>query len=395
MEDREFDQSAMGSLVYNAARVIGERLIEQDPQDLSVFGLDKPQAKATAKYDDGTTAVFLLGNKTPAGNTYYMMTQGGDRVVTVWMNVGNSYLNKADALLAKEKLTLTLEDVDTVKVVKKGETIVEATTLGVDSRISITAWMIVQPWKRSVDTTALDTYLNSMLALQMSSVVEGKPADLAKYGLDNPEYEIIISGNGKTDHVLIGADMDGSYAYAKFAEGSTVYTVSKSSLEFTKTSAYKLMDKMILLVNIASTVGLEFQGLGQQGKLVIEHKPSLDDEGNVRKDGNGNPMNDQFFTIGGKDVEDKVARYFYQTCIGLSTHSLVKVGWQPSGEPVAVLTYTRNTDPTKITIEFMAYDKDFYAVRMDGQTHFLIKQEKVQRVADDLAKLKAGELTVP
>jgi hypothetical protein len=396
-EDMALDQTVATSLFFDVANVTGERLIEQtSAANLATYGLDKPQAKATAKYTDGTSAVFLLGNVTSTGNTYYLMKQGDPRVITIWMNVGTAFLANYDTLLEKEKINLTQEEIDTVKVLKDGKPALELTTVGVDSKVSISPWMIMQPWKRSVDGTELDTYLKAIVAVAVGDVVEGKPADLAKYGLDKPKFDITISGKGKSSELLVGSAKDDSYTYIKFADRSTVYVVPTSSLTFTGTSAYKLMDKMIILVNISSALGVEFKGLGQDGKLVINQKPSLDDKGVKKVDGNGNPMYDQTFTLDNKPVEDKVARYFYQTCIGLSTHSLVDEGWKPTSEaPVAVLTYYRNTDPTEIKIEFLPYDKDFYAVRMNGGTYFLITQEKVQKVADDMAKLKAGTLTVP
>ena len=395
MESGDFNQTTLSSLVYNAAFVTGERMIEQNPKDLSVYGLDKPQAKATAKYTDGKSNVFLVGDMSPAGDTYYMMVEGGDKVFTVWMNVGNSYLKTPDSMLNIQKIQLTQEEIQSVTVLKKGEPVLEMTNQTHEKDVSLSPWRIIKPWKRSVDTDALNTYLQAILAVSMNSVVEGDAKDLAKYGLDHPEYDVTISGEKKSDQLLFGKAADSYNTYVKFANSNTVYTMSTNLMDFTKTTAYKLMDKMILLVNIPSAVGVEFNGLGVSGKLNIEHKVSLDTNGKEKLDGNGNKVYDQLFTIDGKTVEDKVARYFYQTCIGLQTHSLVKEGWVPTGAPVAVLTYSRNTDPKTITIEFMAYDSDFYAVRMEDGAHFLIKKEKVQKVADDMKLLKAGELTVP
>lgn len=396
-ESLALDQTAAGDVFYNAASIIGEKLIGQNFSDLSPYGLDKPQAKVVAKYTDGTTATYLVGSMTSAGNTYYFMKQGDPRVITVWMNIGTTYLNSADALLQKQKIQLAQEDIEHVKVVKDGVTTVELSSTEPEGKVSISPWLIVKPWRRAVDSTELDTFLKAVIAVSMGDVVEGNPTDLSKYGLDKPKYDVTISGKGKTDELLIGADKDTTYTYVKFASNPTVYTVDKSTLTFVSTSAYKLMDKMIILVNISSALGVEFQGFGQQGKMVIEQVLQTDDTGATKKDTNGNPVYDQKFTVNGTAVDDKVARYFYQICIGLATHSQIDPAKVPAAgtTPLATLTYTRNADPKEIKIEFLPYDEDFYAVRMDGSTDFLITQDQVKTVADDLAKLEAGTLTVP
>lgn len=395
MEGIALDQGLVKSVLSNAASITGQTAIEQNPKDLSIYGLDKPQATVTAKYKDGKTNVFLLGNETSSGQSDYFMVQGGSWVVTVSPYVGSAFLNLKEWMMVKGTLPLTQDDVETVKMLKKGDVVMEITTLAPESKVSISPWTIIQPWKRSVDSQAFDAFLQAILKVQPGEVVDGDATDLAKYGLDKPEYDLILSGKGKSEELLIGKDRDETYTYVKIAGSNMVYVVDKSSLDFTSTSAYKLMDKMIILVNITNALGIEFNGLGQHGKMVIDQKPSVDDKGVAKKDGNGNPMYDQTFSINGNPIEDKVARYFYQTCIGLSTHSMVKEGWQPSGDPVATLTYTRTTEPSTITIDFMNYDKDFYAVRMNGGTYFLIKQSSVKKVANDLGQLIAGTLTVP
>ena len=390
----QFDQTTMGSLFYNAAAVSGD-LVEENPADLAKYGLASPQAKVTAKYSDGQSNVFLLGDKSVAGNTYYLMKQGDNKVIMVWMNIGNSYLAKPDSMLVKDKFTVTQEEIESVTVLENGQTTLEMTTLSQNKGVSISPWAIVKPWKRSVDSEELSTFLTAILGVEMGDIVEGDARDLAKYGLDKPQYDMTISGKGKADRLLIGNKKDSNYFYVKFSRSNTVYTVSASSLEFTKTTAYKLMDKMIILVNITNATGVEFQGFGQHARLDIEQKPTLDEKGEKKLDANGNQMYDQVFTVDGKPMDDKASRAYYQRCIGLATHSLIPEGWKPSGDPVAVLTYTRNEEPRVIKIEFMAYDNDFFAVRADGETHFLIKQSNLKQVAEDLEKFLAGTLVTP
>ena len=388
------DQTQAMSLVSNAGYILGERLLEANAKDLSVYGLDKPKVKATAKYADGTTSVFLVGDKAPSGNTYYMMKQGDPRVVTVWMNVGNSFSAKVDTLMVKGAINLAKEEVEKVTIKKKGKVALEISNLTGD-KVSISTWKITQPWERYVDTQQLDPFIVGVVGVKMGDIVEGNAKDLVQYGLDNPAIDVAASGKGKSFELLVGKDKTESQAYAKFADNGMVYLVDKSQLVFANTTPYMLMDKMIQLVNITSTLGLEVNGLGAQGKLIIDQVPTMDDKGVQKKDGNGNPMFDQKFTIDGKPVDDKVARYFYQECIGLQTFSTVDEGWQSGGTPALTLVYTRQTDPKTVSLEFYAYNADFYAVKANGQTLFTIKKEKVQKIADDTILLKDGKLTVP
>jgi hypothetical protein len=379
------------------ASITGLEMIEQDPKDLSIYGLSKPQAKATAKYKDGTTAVFLLGNKAATGS-YYFMKQGDTKVVTVGSSIFNAYLGTVETLLSTERLHLSPDDeanVNYIKVVKKGVTTLEVTQDSAFSKLSMLCpFAIVQPWNLQANSTDVATFLEAVLAVSMRDAVENNPKDLTKYGLDNPAYDITIRSTDLADELLIGSDMDDTYAYGMFAGGRAVYKIDKSTLAFMKTTAYMLKNSLLALVDIQSVSSVDFQGLGQQGSISVVQKPTLDADGNLKKDGYGNQVYDQIYSIGGKSVEPDVARTYYRDCISLPIHSMVDEGWQPSGDPLAVLTFSRINYPTELKIEFLPYDKDYYAIRIGGETVFLIEQEKVQKVAEDLGQLENGTLAV-
>ena len=76
------------------------------------------------------------------------------------------------------------------------------------------------------------------------------------------------------------------------------------------------MDKTIVLVNIQSALAVSLQCPSVQNTMAIDQTPSKDSSGNVQKD-NGNTEYDQTFLMGGKQLDDKTARYFYEVVIGL------------------------------------------------------------------------------
>ena len=68
-------------LAFSFANLEAERVIEEEtPDDLSPYGLDKPQATGKVTLKDGTEEILYLGNNTPIGNTYYLMLKGDPKV---------------------------------------------------------------------------------------------------------------------------------------------------------------------------------------------------------------------------------------------------------------------------------------------------------------------------
>ena len=59
------------------------KLVEEDPQDLSIYGLENPSVIGTVSLQDGTKTTLYLGNKTADGITWYLMKEGDPKVYTV------------------------------------------------------------------------------------------------------------------------------------------------------------------------------------------------------------------------------------------------------------------------------------------------------------------------
>lgn len=403
-ESLALDQSAALSRFSAVGSVVGERLIEENAADLGQYGLDNPAATITATYADGKTQTFLLGDRTPTGNTFYFMKKGDPRVITVWMNVGTAFTSIADNLLQKRTIDISSDDITQVTILKGGKEYLEVAYTP-EEKVSISAWKMIKPWSRYVDISSspgenqeayFTTFLKDAVSISLGDVVAANPTDLAQYGLDNPSTVIRVTGKSDRSFELqVGKEITDSAVYARFADSPAVYKLDKSSLAFADITPFRLVDKTIQLVNIANALGVQVKGLGADTLLKIEHVPALDDQGVQKKDGNGNPMFDQKFTVDGAAIEDKLSRYYYQIAIGLQSFSTVKEGWQPTGDPALTLTYTRDSDPTTVALSFYDYDTNFYAVQSNGETIFTIKKEKIAALADAAQKLKAGTLTVP
>src|SRR3954470_6948430 len=109
-------------------------------------------------------------------------------------------------------------------------------------------WTIAAPAQYSADQDAVSSMTSSLSPITADSVVEDKPTDLAKYGLNAPTLTVTVHENsGKSHEFYFGDDVPaGSLVYARVGSDPKVYSVSSS----TKTSLDKgvndLRDKRLL-----------------------------------------------------------------------------------------------------------------------------------------------------
>lgn len=79
------DHTSVNGVVEALATVTAQQVVSEAPEDLSVYGLDKPQLTAKAVFDNGsvTEKTLLVGDETPKSGSYYFKLADSDTVYTV------------------------------------------------------------------------------------------------------------------------------------------------------------------------------------------------------------------------------------------------------------------------------------------------------------------------
>ena len=109
-------------------------------------------------------------------------------------------------------------------------------------------WAITSPQALAADQDGVNSVASSLSPVSADSVVEDKPPDISKYGLNAPSLTVTIrEKNGKSDQLVFGDDVPaGSLVYARVGSDPKVYAVSSSVKSSLDKSANDLRDKRLL-----------------------------------------------------------------------------------------------------------------------------------------------------
>lgn len=89
-----FDQTAVSSMKTTLTRLEAQQLLEENLDDLSKYGFDKPSAEVTVKGLDGTEKSFLISGKHDENKTYtYLLQKDSNQVQTYYIS-DLSFVNK-------------------------------------------------------------------------------------------------------------------------------------------------------------------------------------------------------------------------------------------------------------------------------------------------------------
>lgn len=271
--------------VKNLLRAIADaevkRTIDDPPQDLAQFGLAPPVAtiKVTAK---GQPLPDLKVGKTTAVSFSTYVQRADQPKIYLTGSAFNTGMDKQVKDLRDKKIVEFKED-DVSRIALRGPDgdVVLAKVEG--------SWKIEQPTAYRADPNAVRALLSTVRNLRATDFANDAPsdADLATYGLDTPQRQLVLTtADGKETRLLVGKEVEQGL-YVKSADRPTTFLVGKYVTRDLGKGVGDLRDKTVLSFDPGSATSVEIVRAdgGQFALRSAEGKWSLE--------GSEQPLDDQ------------------------------------------------------------------------------------------------------
>ncbi len=390
-----WDTSGIQSIVNSFTSLVAQREVEKNPTDLAQFGLNPPAGTAVATLTDGSKVTLEVGNKIPTGTGYYMMKAGEKPLYTVATYHVTPLLSTLNSLRNTQLTSIDTKKLTYLKITNKGETIEIKPIPKNDplEAVSFSQFEMVQPYKvpHAVDTSKLNAALKQFPSyLTIQSFVNDHPtqAQLSSYGLSPAAATIVMKDDKNTLDIEIGDPAGNSQLYAKLPGKPSVFTVNDSDFKsLLDTSAFTLLDKFLLIPNIDNVDGFSIKTASDTYTAVISRVP----EKGAKPDSSGKTPMKTTYILNGKTVPEQGFKNFYQAVIGLladSPNPKPNVAFNPE----ITVTFHINKGPQHTYHEyFVPYNRDFYAVFIDGSSQLLLDRSQVKSMITSAQDLLSGK----
>ena len=259
------DAAEASGITTNLSNLEQQRLIEENPSDLEVFGLAKPRFQIAFKAG-GQDHQLLVGSKTPTGSDLYAKTGAQPRVFLIASYLESTFNRASFDLRDKSALTFDRDKVDTLEVSAGGRSLAFGRTNN--------AWQITQPAVSRPDTAAIEGLLARLNSLQMKKLEAAEPGDLAAYGLDKPAATVRVGSGSSQATLLVGSPAGEGDVFAKDASKPAVFTVEAAFLEDLKKDAGEYRQKDLFDARAFNTTRIEITRAGQT--MVFEKTKGSD-----------------------------------------------------------------------------------------------------------------------
>ena len=192
------DQGAVDGLAETIANAQLTRTIEEKPDSLKPFGLDKPAVTLTVTTDNkGVLPALLVGRISPVSNAVYVKLANSPAVLMTTGDFVNAITKNVNDLRSHELTTFNMDDADQIVL-----------RSGVNKPIEIDRqggqWRIVAPGHYAADSDTVAQILTTLVDARIADFVTDAPTDLGQYGLKNPQIEVsVYSAKNKARYALL------------------------------------------------------------------------------------------------------------------------------------------------------------------------------------------------
>jgi hypothetical protein len=262
------DQTAADEIARAIAELEVKKTVAEDTKDLSPFGLSHPRAIVTAVLKDGKKLPAIeVGKATPIGFSTYVKRADKPAVMVTSSTFGTQMIKNVDDLRDRQLLSTPADQANRVVIEHRpGETI--------ELDKSGNEWQIVRPASYAADSSTVTSFLSTLTSGRISRFVNDSPANLAEYGLDQPQLSIsLFTGKQQPAQSLAFGKQTGSASdrgyYVKRSDSQSVYTVPDWIFKEVDKPVNDFRDKTVLAFDPSKVGLLRIQNGGHKFTLKL------------------------------------------------------------------------------------------------------------------------------
>jgi hypothetical protein len=249
------DSPAVNSLLTTIKDLRFKQIVEENPKDISLFGLDKPALFIKIKMNGGKEKSLLIGNRSQVDMGVYV--KSGEEKKVLLANIPLPSLDKS-AFDLRDK---TILEYNTTEVtgfdLQRPEN-----TLHFSKDANTNQWTFSGPVSTRADDDAVENFLNSVRIARVNFFKKESPTDLSQYELDKPSIILTIKhgDNGSTTELRVGKKDSGGY-YAQTDTRKTLITINENLYQKLSQNYLDLMNKALLDFNEEDVTQLQIRNL--------------------------------------------------------------------------------------------------------------------------------------
>lgn len=212
------DADAVKSITGSLSAFNADRLIDEKPADLSVFGLATPTEEIDVTLKNGVVNKILLGADTPSGGDTYAKLDGKPAVYTIFASAKTAFDKSVTDLRDKRLVPFNEDKLTTVSITSKGP----AFTFGKNAKGE---WQIVKPEPMRADASRVDDIVRRLKEAKMDLSATDEKENDKQFSTGTPVGTATVTDDSGRVAIAVHKGKDNNY-YARSSAVEGIYKLT-------------------------------------------------------------------------------------------------------------------------------------------------------------------------
>lgn len=398
-EDIPLNTSVVSTLANNAVHMVTSSIVDENGDNLSKFGLDKPQAEVEVKFQTGTVKKFFVGDKAPANSATYVMLDGENTIYTVDTSYVANYSKTleefVDITILEEppeeeypiinSLRIEREDIDYDILLEYDKKSNDGKYTGGTSATHV----MVEPTDAYLTVERSEPVTNGMFGLTSDGIyaIHCTEADIAGAGLKEPFCRVTMDCDDGNNYIFLMSepftdDNNKKCCYAMFEGGNVIYIVDTEDAKWSTVMPIDITSRIMIGSYVWNITDLSVKTADISEEFIITPKD---------KNAENNKTEHFNVTRNGEDFDSERYRQFYGFLIGASAEEFALDAEIPSAEPSVTLEYTDSYMKKTIKIDFYDNTALTSLIAVDGKSKYICTKSYVDTLIENIRRIGTGE----
>ena len=236
------------------------RVVEENPNDLSIYGLGAPLLKIHFKFENKKEETLLFGDESPMGGNLYIKRESHPAVMMA--PASRSQFEKS-VYNFRDKTLLNFS----TGTIKHIQIISEKKNLELKKKGEV--WEISGDVDAQGDKDAIMNFLQSIQFSRVREVVDENPDSLEPYGLNPPALKLILESEQGEIHTLYLGNPKGEKGYfGKINDSKNIVLVDPKLFDALSQKAVEFLDKTLLAFEEKEILELSLRSKNETLRMV-------------------------------------------------------------------------------------------------------------------------------
>ena len=230
------DSTEVESFISQIKSLKKIRVVEEQPKDLSIYGLNPPYAKIYFKFENKSEETLLVGNETPLGGSLYFKRENHPSVLMAASSLSN-FEKSSYSFRDKTLLNFNTGSIQKIQVLRE--------TNSLQLKKTGEAWEILGDIHTQGDKDTIMNFLQSVQFSRVKEFINESPDSLQPYGLSAPKLKLILE-NDKTHILSLGNLKEGKGYFARVNDSKNIVLVDPRLFKILSQKTVEFLDKTLL-----------------------------------------------------------------------------------------------------------------------------------------------------